>query len=139
MLRNPGTDELAPDTFHEFEIPANLFDENGVLTIAFANPNNTWLLFPLDDGLEVLYREGGFGLNYARGLGDYFLLDGAAGGESAWRRRVSYSFPVAAFFSLSLLKVALVEQRASNVVEGRKHCSLQFGDGKARDVGRWIL
>jgi hypothetical protein len=37
---------LAPDTFHEFEVPAN-YDENGLLTVAFRNVNNTALLFPL--------------------------------------------------------------------------------------------
>ena len=60
---------LAPDTFHEFEIPADLFDDSGKLTIFFANPNNTALLFPLDEGMEVLYREGSFGLNFIRALG----------------------------------------------------------------------
>src|ERR1041385_8316849 len=59
---------LAPDTFHEFEIPPNLFDQDGKLTIVFINPNNVPLLFPLEEGIEVLYRESGFGLNYARGL-----------------------------------------------------------------------
>src|SRR6266403_587646 len=34
---------LAPETFHEFEIPPNLFDEKGLLTITFGNPNNTAL------------------------------------------------------------------------------------------------
>src|SRR5580692_403301 len=34
---------LAADTFHEFEIPPNLFDTNGVLTIVFVNPNETSL------------------------------------------------------------------------------------------------
>src|SRR5688572_7520688 len=52
---------LAPDTFHEFEIPANLFDDQGVLTIVFFNPNETTLLFSLEEGIEVLYRESGFG------------------------------------------------------------------------------
>src|SRR6516164_7328218 len=49
---------LAPDTFHEFAIDPNLFDENGVLTVQFYNGNDTALLFPLDEGVEVLYREG---------------------------------------------------------------------------------
>ncbi|HSY74856.1 MAG TPA: ABC transporter permease, partial [Dongiaceae bacterium] len=53
---------LAPDTFHEFAIPPDLFDANGMLTITFVNPNQTALLFPLDDGMEVLYPAGGFGL-----------------------------------------------------------------------------
>jgi len=43
-----------------------------VLTILFLNVNNTALLFPLEDGMEVLYREGGFALNFARGLGIIF-------------------------------------------------------------------
>src|SRR5438477_988235 len=57
---------LAPDTYHEFRLPPNLFSDDGVLTINFFNRNDTVLIFPLEDGLEVLYREGGFGLNFAR-------------------------------------------------------------------------
>ena len=97
---------LAPDTFHEFQIPGNLFDENGVLTIFFVNPNNTALLFPLEDGLEVLYREGGFALNFARGLGIIFCwmaLLAALGLAAA----SFLSFPVAAFFSLAVLVMVL--------------------------------
>jgi hypothetical protein len=67
-----GPMSLAPDTYHEFEVPPNLFDQDGVLTISFANSNDTVLLFPLGSGIEVLYREGGFGLNFARGLGILF-------------------------------------------------------------------
>jgi hypothetical protein len=93
---------LAPETFHEFEIPPDLFDENGVLTVFFLNPNNTTLLFPLDDGLEVLYREGGFGPNFIRGLGIILCWMGllSAIGLAA----ASFlSFPVAAFASMALL------------------------------------
>src|SRR5262249_52312894 len=66
------TMSLAPDTFHEFEIPADLFDADGVLTVTFFNPNKIALLFPLEDGMELLYPQGSFGLNYARGLGIIF-------------------------------------------------------------------
>jgi len=106
---------LAPDTFHEFEIPRNLFDQDGVLTISFANDNNTVLLFPLGSGIEVLYREGGFGLNFARGLGILFCwmsLLAAIGLTAA----SFLSFPVAAFFSLGLLTVALSSGTLSTVV-----------------------
>jgi hypothetical protein len=91
---------LAPDTFHEFQIPPNLFDDKGVLTIIFVNPNDTALLFPLEDGMEVLYPEGGFALNFARGLGIIFCwmaLLAALGLMAA----SFLSFPVAAFFSLA--------------------------------------
>jgi len=112
------TDEpmsLAPDTFHEFEIPANLFDENGLLTISFLNPNNTSLLFPLDDGIEVLYREGGFGLNFARGLGIIFCwmaLLATIGLAAA----SLMSFPVAAFASLAALVVVFSTGTLANAV-----------------------
>jgi hypothetical protein len=106
---------LAPDTFHEFEIPANLFDDQGVLTIAVKNVNDTALLFPLDDGIEVLYRQGGFGLNYARGLGVIFCwmaLLAALGLAAA----SFLSFPVAAFFSLSVLTLVLCSGTISSAL-----------------------
>jgi ABC-type transport system involved in multi-copper enzyme maturation permease subunit len=106
---------LAPDTFHEFQIPANLFDETGVLTVQFANPNNTVLLFPIEDGIEVLYREGGFGLNFARGVGIIFCwmaLFAALGLASA----SFLSFPVAAFFSLGILAIVLASGTMANAV-----------------------
>ncbi len=106
---------LAPDTFHEFEIPPNVFDDNGVLTVSFANPNETSLLFPLEDGIEVLYREGGFGMNFARGLGIVFCwmaLLAALGLASA----SFLSFPVAAFCSLAALTMAFSTGTLSSVV-----------------------
>jgi hypothetical protein len=110
-----GVMSLAPDTFHEFEVPA-YYDDRGVLTVTFVNANNTALLFPLEDGLEVLYRQGGFGLNFARGLGIVFCwmaLLATLGLASA----SFLSFPVAAFFSLALLTLALSSGSISNVVE----------------------
>jgi hypothetical protein len=106
---------LAPDTFHEVEVPPNMIDEDGKLTIAFVNPNNTALLFPLEDGLEVLYREGGFGLNFVRGLGIilcWMSLLAALGLATA----SLLSFPVAAFMSLSLLMIALASGTMANAV-----------------------
>ncbi len=107
---------LAPDTFHEFQIPPDLFDENGKLTVMFVNPNPTALLFSLDEGVEVLYPEGGFGLNFARGLGIIFCwlaLLAALGLMAA----SFLSFPVAAFFSLALLIVGLSSSTLAESVE----------------------
>lgn len=106
---------LAPDTFHEFEIPAGLFDDNGVLTITFVNANNVALLFPLDEGMEVLYPEGSFGLNFTRGLGIilcWMALLSAVGLASA----SFLSFPVAAFVSVGILTIAFSTSTLSNVV-----------------------
>jgi hypothetical protein len=105
---------LAPDTFHEFEVPAN-FDDKGVLTVTFLNANNTALLFPLEDGMEVLYRQGGFGPNFIRGLGIIFCwmaLLASLGLASA----SFLSFPVAAFLALGVLTLAISSGTMSNAV-----------------------
>jgi hypothetical protein len=107
---------LAPDTFHEFQIPPNLFDDKGVITIVFLNPNDTALLFPLDDGMEVLYPAGGFALNFARGLGIIFCwmaLLAALGLMAA----SFLSFPVATFFSLAMLVVALSSGTLADAID----------------------
>jgi hypothetical protein len=109
---------LAPDTFHELPLPADLFEENGRLTIRFGNLSNTALLFPLVDGCEVLYREGGFALNYARGLGVIFCwmaLLAAIGLAAA----SFLSFPVAAFFAMCVLLLCFsTGLMANSVTEG---------------------
>jgi hypothetical protein len=105
---------LAPDTFHEFKIEP-YFDDQGILTVTFGNLNNTALLFPLEDGLEVLYPESGFGLNFVRGLGVIFCwmaLLAALGLASA----SFLSFPVAAFLSLGVLTLALSSGTLANAV-----------------------
>ena len=107
---------LAPDTVHEFQIPPNLFDTNGVLTIMAVNPNDTALLFPLEDGVEVLYPKGGFAMNFVRGLGIIFCwmaLLAALGLAAA----SCLSFPVAAFFSLAMLVVILSSGTLADAVE----------------------
>ena len=107
---------LAPDTFHEFQIPPDLFDSQGVLTVMFVNVNNTSLLFPIADGMEVLYPEGGFTLNFARGLGIIFCwlaLLAALGLMAA----SFLTFPVAAFFSLAMVVMMLSSHTLAEAVE----------------------
>ena len=125
---------LAPDTFYEFEIPPDLFDENGLLTITFANPNQTALLFPLEDGMEVLYPEGGFGLNFARGLGIIFCwmaLLSALGLMAA----SFLSFPVATFFSLAMLVVVL---SSGTLAESVSSGSVAAGNEETGQVGHSV-
>jgi hypothetical protein len=107
---------LASDTFYEFPIPANMLDENGLLTVNFVNANDTALLFPLEDGFEVLYPESGFTVNFARGLCIIYCWMGllAALGLAA----ASFlSFPVAAFFALAVLTVSLSSGTLAGAIE----------------------
>lgn len=102
--QSEGPMSLAPDTFHEFEVPPGLMDEKGLLTVTVANPNNVALLFTTEEGMEVLYREGGFALNFARGLGIIFCwmaLLATLGLAAA----SFLSFPVAAFVAVAALLV----------------------------------
>ena len=126
---------LAPDTFHEFQIPANLFDDKGVLTVLFKNPNDTALLFPLEDGLEVLYPQGGFTLNFARGLGIIFCwmaLLAALGLMAA----SFLTFPVAAFFSLAVLTIGLSSGTLHEVVESG---TVMGGNGETGVMGHSVV
>jgi ABC-type transport system involved in multi-copper enzyme maturation permease subunit len=107
---------LAPDTFHEFSIPPNLYDHNGDLTIIFLNVNDTALIFPLEDGMQVLYPESSFTVNFIRALGVIFcwlVLLSAIGLMAA----SFLSFPVAAFFSLAMLIVAFSSSTLSENVD----------------------
>ncbi len=106
----------AAETFYEIELPPNLLDEQGVLHVQFINANETAVLFPLEDGFEVLYREGGFTLNYARGVTIvlcWLALMAAIGLAAA----SLLSFPVAAFVSLSLLVVAFSTGTMNTIIE----------------------
>jgi hypothetical protein len=106
---------LAPDTFHEFEIP-NATSDKGVLSIVFVNQNNISLLFPLEDGMEVLFPQGSFTPNFIRALGIIFcwlVLLSAIGLMAA----SFLSFPVAAFFSITMLAVALSSSTLADTVD----------------------
>ncbi len=57
-------------TFREIEVPANAVAEDGYLAIGFVNVpmNNTVVIFPLEDGLEVLYKADSFSANFLRAV-----------------------------------------------------------------------
>jgi hypothetical protein len=126
---------LAPDTFHEITIPADLFDANGMLTITFANPNEVALLFPLEDGLEVLYPDGGFAGNFARGLGIIFCwmaLLAALGLMAA----SFLSFPVASFFALAMLVVVFSSDTLAESVDSG---SVAAGNEETGQAGHSVM
>ncbi len=109
---------LAAETQHEIEVGSVPLDADGMLIVDIANRSDSPIIIPFEDGFEVLYREGGFGLNYVRallviacGLG---LL--AAIGLSA----ASFlSFPVAAFLATTVLILGLSTGTLKSVVEDR--------------------
>lgn len=57
-------------TFHEMEVPADAVADDGYLAVGFFNTplNNTVVIFPPKDGLEVLYKAGSFTANFLRAV-----------------------------------------------------------------------
>jgi len=56
--------------FHELEVPASFVAKDGYLAVGFYNPplNETVVLFPVEDGLEVLYKADTFTGNFVRAV-----------------------------------------------------------------------
>jgi len=57
-------------TFREIEVPADAVAKDGYLAVGFLNVplNNTAVIFPLEDGLEVLYKADTFTANFIRAV-----------------------------------------------------------------------
>jgi hypothetical protein len=110
--------KYAPEAFHEIAVPPGHITEDGKLVVAFMNQDDSALLFPIEDGFEVLYRESGFTVNYARGLLIilFWLALLAALGLAA---ASLLSFPVAAFCTASIMFISLSSGiLSSSVAEG---------------------
>jgi hypothetical protein len=134
---SPPQATLAANTFHEIRLDSarKLLDDQGRLTVNFENRNQTAVMFALEDGLEVLYREGGFGINFARGLGIILcslILVSALGLAAS----SLMSFPVASFFSISLLLVGLSSGTLSSVVKEGTVAGVNHESGQA--TAGWI-
>jgi len=85
----------------EFEVPAQVLARDGYLAVAFHNEvlNDTAVIFPIEDGFEVLYKADGFTANFMRAVIMVFvrLLFLAAMGIFAGS---FLSFPVAVMLCL---------------------------------------
>jgi hypothetical protein len=106
---------MPAEAYVEFPIPMNLVNEQGELHIRFDNLTDKALLFP-DDGMEVMYRIGGFGGNFARGIGVIFCwlaLLAALGLAGA----SFLSFPVAAFCSIGVLILGMSTGTLQQIVD----------------------
>ncbi len=96
-------------TFREFEVPADAIADDGHLVLGFLNVplNNTVVIFPLEDGLEVLYKADTFTANFIRAilliLIRLIFLAVLAVFASSF-----LSFPVAILLSLSIFTMAFM-------------------------------
>jgi len=107
---------FGPDSHTTFALAPNLIADDGTLTIDGYNFQDKPVFIPLEDGLEVLYREGGFGLNFGRGLAIIFCWLGLLGAIGLFAAS-KLQFSVAAFVSMSILVIGLSSGTLGQVVE----------------------
>lgn len=108
--------QLTSMGFHEFVIPPGLIGPNGMLHIECENRDVATLLFPIEDGMEVLFPEGGFAGNYLRALlvvSCWLALLTALGLAAA----SFLSFITASLFAMTLLLAALSGNTFGSVLE----------------------
>jgi len=117
-LRVGAFRSLAAEASHEIELNNVVLDARGFLIVEVANRSDTPLIFPMEDGFEVLYREGGFGLNYIRAV---IVLACSLGLLAAIGLFAAsfLSFPVAAFLATTVLILGLSSGTLKSVVEDR--------------------
>jgi len=62
-------------TAHEIQVPADVIADDGYLEVVFVNVplNNTTVIFPLEKGMEVLYKADTFTANFLRAVALIFL------------------------------------------------------------------
>ncbi|MBN1506755.1 MAG: hypothetical protein JW955_07910 [Sedimentisphaerales bacterium] len=97
------------DKFREIEVPAAAVAKDGYLAVGFINPqeNQTVVIFPLEDGLEILYKADTFTANFIRAaiLVVFRLIFLACLGALAGS---FLSFPVAILFCLVIFLTGTV-------------------------------
>jgi hypothetical protein len=96
-------------TFHEIEVPADAVAEDGYLAVGFFNVplNDTVIIFPPEDGPEVLYKADTFTANFLRAvlLVLFRLIFLACLGILA---STFLSFPVAILFCLAIFFTGII-------------------------------
>lgn len=94
-------------SFHEFQVPASLVSPEGKLNVKFMNisAGQVSAIFPHGD-MIVLYRQGGFGKNFFRGI-VLILLRLAFISAIGIVSSTFLTFPVATLFSIFVLVMSL--------------------------------
>lgn len=108
--------DLSPVTYHEIEIPSGLINADGILHVECRNYTASSIIFPVDEDLEVLFPEGSFLTNFARGLLVLLLwlaLLAACGLSAA----SILSFPVASFAVFALLTMLFSGNLMTSIVQ----------------------
>ena len=117
---------LDPGSFHEIGGLAGVAS----LHVECENRDRVTLIFPIDDGLEVLFREGGFAANYTRAL--LVLLCWLALLTALGLMAASFlSLIIAALFAVTLLAVGLSGDTFAEVASNNTLMGVDHDTGRA--------
>ncbi len=131
--------DLSPTRFHEIEIPKGLIGDDGILQVECRNYTEASLIFPAEEGLEVLFPEGNFVFNYLRALSVILLWLGllAAFGLAA---SSILSFPVASFLVFALICVIFSGNLVQTIVsEGTVFAADESGQAEVSRIDRILV
>jgi hypothetical protein len=114
-------------TFREFAVPADAVARDGYLAIGFQNVplNDTVVIFPLEDGLEVLYKADSFTANFIRAILLIFIRLIFLAALAVFAGSF-LSFPVAILLCLSVFTMA---NMSGFIGESYKEMGAQSGGG----------
>ncbi len=127
LWRHRGS--LTPDSFTYIKVPPGHIGEDGRLKVSFRNYNEGTLVFPLADGLEVLYREGSFIPSFFRAMG--VLLCWMAALAALGLFSASFlTFPVASLLVFSFLLMLISSSMMAEVVREGTISTLDHETGK---------
>ncbi len=122
--------DLAPMTTHEWSVPASLIRADGMLQVECRNYTDLSLVFKVEDGLEVLYRDGGFLFNYLKGLAVLLAWMSLLAALGLWAATFA-SLPVATFLILTMLLVLSSENLFRSIVTEGTISAVDEHTGKA--------
>ena len=109
---------IGSSVFHEMElsIKGGVVPQTGKVVVEFLNLNDKPIKFELKDGPSILFHDGGFGLNLARGLTIIFFWLGLISAIGLMASSF-LSFPVAAFMSIGILLISASTGTLEQIIE----------------------
>ena len=100
----------------ELSIKGGVVPQTGKVVVEFLNLNDKPIKFELKDGPSILFHDGGFGLNLARGLTIIFFWLGLISAIGLMASSF-LSFPVAAFMSIGILLISASTGTLEQIIE----------------------
>ena len=109
---------IGSSVFHEMELSlkGGVVPKNGQVVVEFLNTNEKPIKFELKDGPSILYHDGGFGINLARGLMIIFFWLGLISAIGLMASSF-LSFPVATFMSVGILLISASTGTMEQIIE----------------------